>query len=172
MVKISLKRRSVRDILPEHADRYPQMLPCDAVKLIYQSVFGPGHLIPDPCAALSYLENEFSSLSASLSLQTEEIGGRFSRLYLSDIADLGHEESVRLIWKMFLSSADRNYGSESQFKEKLSDLRILTQAGDMPFTANELDEYITLYLSEGIRPVSHSERYRNSYAPAYRVLKN
>lgn len=162
----------MRDILTEHTARYPQMMPCDAVKLIYQSVFGPGHLIPDPYVALTYLENEFSSLSASPSLQTEEIGGRFSRLYLSQIADLGHEESVRLIWKMFLCSADNIYGSESQFNEKLSALRMLAQAGNMPFTVNELNEYIESYLSGGIRPVSHSERYRHSYAPAYRVIKN
>ena len=42
----------IRDILAEHFERYPLMVPQDAVKLIYQRVFGPGHLIRDPEAAL------------------------------------------------------------------------------------------------------------------------
>ena len=35
------------DILLFHFARYPKMTPQAAVKLLYQSAFGPGHLIRD-----------------------------------------------------------------------------------------------------------------------------
>ena len=35
----------LKQILQEHAKRYPLMQPRDVVKLIYQNEFGGGHLI-------------------------------------------------------------------------------------------------------------------------------
>ena len=45
-------------ILKEHAERYPQMQPADAVKLLYQNAFGGGHLIQDAQACLNNLRRE------------------------------------------------------------------------------------------------------------------
>ena len=44
-------------VLKNHAARYPKLSPQDAVKLLFQSVFGPGHLISDPEAASDRLNN-------------------------------------------------------------------------------------------------------------------
>ena len=46
----------MEQILRSHFARYPAMTPQDAVKLLYQSAFGPGHLIADPAYALRRLE--------------------------------------------------------------------------------------------------------------------
>ncbi len=172
MTGISLKRHTVRDILLMHTERYPMITPCDAVKLIYQSVFGPGHLISDPASALEYLEREMSSVSAVPFPLTEEIGGGFSRMYLSDIDGLTHEESVRLIGKMFLCSADNLYGSDELFVSQLDELRSASLQGIIPFSLRELDEYLASFSAGGIRPVSHSEIYKSAYHPAYRVVRS
>ena len=52
----------MRDIILEHWSRYPGMQPEDGVKLLYQSEFGGGHMIPDPCKSLERLVQEQESL--------------------------------------------------------------------------------------------------------------
>ena len=49
------------DILLSHFVRYPQMTPQDAVKLLYQSAFGPGHLIRDEGMARARLAEELAA---------------------------------------------------------------------------------------------------------------
>ncbi len=56
----------LEDILLQHFDRYPQMQPQDAVKLIYQQEFGPGHLIKDEKKALEYLRQEMAGVGEPL----------------------------------------------------------------------------------------------------------
>ena len=43
------------EILRAHSARYPLMMPCDAVKLIYQNEFGGGHIVENEKASLSCL---------------------------------------------------------------------------------------------------------------------
>ena len=52
----------MREILLEHGDRYPDMKPEDAVKLLYQSEFGGGHMISDPSQSLEHLIHEKNGL--------------------------------------------------------------------------------------------------------------
>ena len=49
-------------ILQSHAQRYPLMQPQDFGKLIYQSEFGPQHMIDNPAQSLSLLQHEWQSL--------------------------------------------------------------------------------------------------------------
>ena len=48
----------MKEILLEHFHRYPQMQLQDAVKLLYQSEFGGGHMITSPEKSLKSLEDE------------------------------------------------------------------------------------------------------------------
>ena len=56
----------LESILAAHFEKYPAMRPEDAVKLIYQNEFGPGHMIPDAQRALARLRQRaiFASMSA------------------------------------------------------------------------------------------------------------
>ena len=49
----------MKEILLEHFHRYPQMQLQDAVKLLYQSEFGGGHMITSPEKSLKSLEDEW-----------------------------------------------------------------------------------------------------------------
>ena len=48
----------MKEILLEHFHRYPQMQLQDAVKLLYQSEFGGGHMVTSPEKSLKSLEDE------------------------------------------------------------------------------------------------------------------
>ena len=74
----------LEDILLQHLERYPQMEPQDAVKLIYQQEFGPGHLIRDEKKALEFLRQEMAGAGEPLPGEAlyESIGNGLCRLNL------------------------------------------------------------------------------------------
>ncbi len=172
----SIKNLSIVDILRQHASIYKNMQPTDAVKLIYQSTFGPGHMIADEKTALvrtideiSTLKNEQKSCNCD-SILYEEIGGGYARLYLTP----NSEHHAELITKLFVASAnlaENNDNKRRVFLSSLELLRNLTNEGIFSFTTAELDTYLTEYASKNYPAVSHSEEYRAIYHPAYRVVK-
>lgn len=159
----------LRTILLSHAARYPEMEPADAVKLLFQSEFGGGHLITDPDACLAYLRTEWErtprDLAASL---VEDIGGGMIRVMLGALSE---PQEVEALGRDFICSAARVHGTMEEFSEKLSVLRAVTAEGIFAFSPAALDGYLTAYQAAGCPAVSHSETYRNLYRPAYRVLR-
>jgi len=154
------------DVLQSHAKRYPLMTPCDAVKLIYQATFGVGHLLADEKTVRARIaEEEKTVVPAPECPQTEDIGGGFARLYLN------REESAGRIASLFLDAGTVVSGTEEKFLERLDILRKQTRDGVFPFGTNALETYLSGYLADGIRVVSHSEEYRAAYRPAYRVVR-
>ena len=58
----------VRDILLTHAARYPKMQPTDAVKLLFQSEFGGGHLVANEERFRAYLRAEYEQTYGPLTI--------------------------------------------------------------------------------------------------------
>ena len=156
-------------IIRKHAKIYPQMQPTDAVKLLYQSEFGPGHIVKDKESAKAFLfaEAEKTPEEASMPLFTE-IGGGFARLNLAspDIKKL----PLSLFAAIFVASAKEKTGSVASFEEKLELLKKLTAEGIFAFSTEELENYLANYKKNGYPPVSHSKEYHDAYLPAYRVV--
>lgn len=159
-------------ILHAHARRFREMTPCDAVKLAYQSAFGPGHMIADPASALERLRAEYDALpekntGAAL---TEEIGGGFVRLHLAALdPDLLPLEAVNAL---FCRSAQMAADSAAEvFASAIADIRRGCREGYLPFAPETLETYLEEYGRAGMPAVSHSEAYRKAYAPAYRVIR-
>lgn len=151
-------------ILRQHSARYPAMTPADAVKLLYQAAFGPGHLV-EHGAALQRIRAELETVPADAPLLIEEIGGGFARIYLS------HDLPPEVLAWLFTVSADDTGKNKDAFELSLLLLKRLTEEGIFPFTAAELEDYLTRYRAQGMPPVSHSEAYRTAYHPAYRVVR-
>jgi len=148
--------RMIRD----HAARYPLMRPIDAIKLVYQSEYGAGHLIKDRASALERLRNERSNLPSKARPGIEEIGDGYVRLHLKD-CPLPDD----ILFNIFSMPPERK-GNCSSFADKLEMLRRLAEENIFGFTADELDKEIG-----GFSPIpSHSPEYREAYAPAYRVI--
>lgn len=153
-----------------HFERYPQMTAQDAVKLVYQSAFGPGHLIADKALARVRLEAELSATPAEGSRSLlEPIGGGYARLHLA--AAKAQQLSVDTVAARFFAAAEVEAPGKAAFEAALSTLEGLAAAGKSPFTAAALAEYLADYRAAGCPMVSHSETYRNLYHPAYRVVQ-
>ena len=158
----------LKQILQEHAKRYPLMQPYDAVKLIYQNEFGGGHLIRDEQAVLNYLRREYESVEKDSAMPLyEDIGNGIVRVNLAAVKP----EDLEQLGKDFIRSAAEHTGTKERFLQKLDVLRQLTEAGHFGFGMIALGDYLLEYINSGCPMVSHSEQYRQNYAPAYRIIK-
>ncbi|MBQ8369809.1 MAG: hypothetical protein IJY35_07500 [Clostridia bacterium] len=158
----------IDEILRLHAGFYPKMQPTDAVKLLYQASFGPGHMISDASAALARTRAEMASVTAlpgDGSPVFEEIGGGYARLYLNPSLN------PMLVTTLFTASANQPAREPADFSESLDRLRRLTDEGVFAFSRSALDEYLDGYAEAGMPAVSHSDAYRAAYHPAYRVVR-
>ncbi len=158
---------SLESILRRHAALYPAMMPCDAVKLVYQNEFGGGHLVADPAGSLERLRQELDTAVPS-PFPAEPIGNGIVRVMLAGLAETAY--SPEDLNRDFVRSAELHSGAQASFLHKLETLRQLTSQGVFPFNAAQLEEYLSAYAEQGYPPVSHSPEYRAAYHPAYRVV--
>lgn len=158
----------LKQILIQHARRYPLMEPTDAVKLVYQNEFGGGHLIQDTAACMAYLKKEYETIAQDPNMPLfEEIGNGIVRVNLAALP----EDQLDRLGERFIRSAAAHKGTLPRFLEKLDVLCQLTRAGCFAFGMDALETYLTAYKAAGYPPVSHSETYRSTYHPAYRIVQ-
>lgn len=158
------EREELRGVLAEHAARYPLMQPQDAVKLIYQNEFGPGHLVADQSQGFAFFQKEQAGAPSGAPL-FEPIGGGLCRIYLGPAAASGL--AAETVYRMFLHCAGIPRGSKEGLEQKL----LWGMPPEMPFSREALENYLKSYRGEGYPMVRHSEIYRERYRPAYRLVE-
>jgi len=159
----------LEQVLICHGKKYPKMLPCDAVKLVFQNEFGGGHLIRDEGIARRRLEEEYAVTPKSEGEPLlEEIGNGLVRVMLEALKP--EQYPLERLCEDFARSALSHTGCKAVFLEKLELLRALAARGTFGFSGEELEDYLKGYIARGCPPVSHSEVYRAAYRPAYRVV--
>lgn len=168
--------RNTEDILHSHAAFYPLIQPSDAVKLLYQAAFGPGHMIVDREAAYARTKQEIGTVTevfetCDAHAPFEKIGGGYVRMYLPPKSSETSDDSAALATLLFVKSAADTRNRKDYFLDSLESLRSLTDKGIFSFSRSALDTYLASYLDAGAPAVSHSDTYRNAYHPAYRVIR-
>ena len=160
----------LQDVLSAHFSAYPQMEPADAVKLIYQHVFGPEHMIRDPQKALNLLRQEMAGLEAGETKEPlyESIGNGLCRLNLRPCLQKG--VPPELICQLFCDTARSTQGTARALQQGLRTLSEMADGDETPFDPAALELYLILYQEKGCPAVHHSDAYRAAYAPAYRVV--
>lgn len=161
----------MKEILMKHRNAHPEMDVQDAVKLLYQSEFGGGHMIKEEALSLKRLRTEFEEgrkRKPHHGEVRESIGGGLMRL---DLDVLSQGLSPETLNRMFVLTAAGTVGSVTDFECKLDILRACAAEGNTPFTIKELDDYLKSYRALGYPAVSHSQRYRDAYQPSYRIVK-
>jgi len=163
----------LRNILISHCFKYPGMELPDYIKLIYQNEFGGGHMISDLSESERFLRTEFETASRESRPEslpfTEAIGNGLCRMHLSPSYIKPDELSVPNL--LFAATANTHQGSVSEFQKKASLLHELAARKLLPLDKDSVKAYLEEYLSKGCPPVRHSEAYRETYHPHYRVVK-
>lgn len=161
---------NLEQILRSHAKKYPLMEPQDAVKLIYQNVFGGGHLIRDPEACRRALQQEYEATpQIPCTPLLESIGNGTVRVMLNALDASGY--SIERLGCDFIRSSQEHRGDLRGFLAKLDVLRRVTASGAFGFTPEALEDYLAEYEKAGYPMVSHSRQYRDAYRPAYRIVQ-
>ena len=153
-----------------HALKFSKMRPCDAVKLVYQACFGPGHLISDEKKAYEYLKHEYSlTRQRETAPLVEPIGNGMVRVNLAALDT--NNVSIERVFDAFIASSKQISCDIPKFLEALEVLRQLAKENVFRFSPSELDSYLAKYKEAGYPAVSHSDEYRDAYEPAYRVVR-
>lgn len=166
------------DFLLKSLSARPCAEPVDAVKFLYQSEFGCGHLLPDENVCAARIRDEMAQTEASRAEPaTEALGNGLYRLNL-------RHPSVRAlspqrIARMMRVTTEQIHGSWQRFMQNVALLDALADTGgaagrpalrSLPFSAQQLRSFLREGLSPDRLPPGHSARYREAYRPAYRVV--
>ena len=162
----------MKNIILEHIKKYPLMEIRDVAKLIYQSEFGGGHMIPNPQTSLNRIQEEYKSLGTealNVSSVIENIGNGLARIYLSC---LDHGISANVLNEMFVHSANNKKGTIAGLEEKIELVISMCQNSLLPYCMEDALEFFEAWENDGYPAMSHSEIYRQNYYPAYRVVED
>ncbi len=163
-------RDRIEALIMEHSERRPLMRVTDFYKLLYQGVFGVGHIMTE--SALDWLKKEAGGLN--LQEQPEEpllekvsADGTMVRVNLRPYL----RRSLPLDGLFTaMKEAARVEGSSEEFMEAWAVLKKLVASGRLKVDMGEFESLDEELQREGYRPHHHSEAYWNAYHPAYRVV--
>lgn len=142
--------------------------PVDVIKMTYQSVFGADHLLTDTDRAYRYFCQEYEKTVPENILLLEVISDTYAR---ANIAGWKYHNRERdELFEQFRKAAGKSEGSEEKFIAQLQENSETLQKLFATEKYEQFNSYFQLYLSEGIRAVSHSRLYHETENPAYRIV--
>lgn len=133
----------------------------DVIKMCYQAAFGAEHLLEDLDRARKYFDEEFESIEERDVPLYEYISEDVARVDLGAWKASGMPKEW--FFDLFVMATKESYGGEEKMLESLEMAKGL-------LNSFEMSKCIDRYVAEGIRPVHHSQRYRDAHKPAYRLV--
>jgi hypothetical protein len=160
-------------LLVNHVNRYPQMGVQDAYKLLYQGTMGPEHLASMVDEFEKDLQEEMDSVAADDSIPVWENirpDGQLVRVYLAPFKARGGQSPVL---------ATLSFWSRNLFNGSTEDLKtgwetFMKLCHDKhwnKFPQVEIGEFDRWLREYQFPPVHHTEVYRETYHPFYRLLQ-
>ncbi|WP_279007035.1 uridine kinase family protein [Thomasclavelia cocleata] len=150
----------MKEIILAHLSSYPLMTGKDIIKLLFQSEFAGEHIIKNSSQTYNHLKQECQNLN-NKTYQIEPIGNNLVRFHLFNADEI----ELYTINQLFVCSAYHHNGSKEELIRTLKQIRQL----DLPII--DLNNEIDNYLQQNCPIISHSNIYRETYKPHYRVMK-
>ena len=166
----------LRDLLTEHARRYPRMEMADLYKLCHHRAMGPGHLVAAG-DALAWLQREAAELGPlpdgveDVDVELLDAGRGLARVHLRPW--LARGQSLDRLASAFAETAARWSPAPDQLSVELRlAVGLITEATGLPLDFDQAawEAFTAPLVAQGLPAVHHSEVYRQRYAPAYRVV--
>jgi hypothetical protein len=163
---------SLEELVRWHQRLRPDLQVIDVYKMLFQSVFGIQHILHNK--AKRYLEEELSTLETQKSsdeplIENISIDNVMVRVNLRPFKMRGLSSD-----KLFLAmvtSAKEPKGTQKAFLKLWNRFKSLVEACKLNFDESNLEDFDKKVKKENYPLYHHSERYRRSYKPAYRVVK-
>jgi hypothetical protein len=159
-------------LLDQHIARWPLAHVEDLYKWVFQAIRGPEHLIQDRSAFLARLEAEFQATEADRSHVLWEPlrpDHQLGRLHLA--AFKATSMPIDALGEACLSSAQQAWGSREELETVWQQLEAKGIGGRWPsIEAANVERFGELIANQGFGAIHHSERFRQHYRPAYRLV--
>ena len=158
-----------KKLIMEHCGKYPALEIQDLLKFLHQSSFGCEHLVTDLVAATEYIKRETENYKASNKDKVEALDGDFCRVHL-DVTNEGLRAET--LGKLFYLSAHAVKNGKEELENRLNIVLELARKNKIKFSEEELRKEIAKWREKGYPACRHSEKFRELYAPGYRVIRN
>ncbi len=160
----------VKPLIIEHMMLRPYAHPRDIYKLLYQGVYGVGHIVTDK--AWNVLEEEAGRINLQDHAEDPLIepvapDGSMVRVNLRQYINGGGD--LKTLYDVMIESA-KHKGDEKVFHDYWKQYKELVEDGIFPVQRDEIKAMDEAINSEGVKPRHHTEPYREAYYPAYRVV--
>ncbi len=162
--------REVADLISEHIRRRPEARAQDIYKLLYQGVFGVGHILSDHAWDVLVEEAERINLDDHPEdplLEPVSPDSSLVRVNLRQYIKQGGK--LDALFRAMKKSSEYS-GSADVFIEYWGQFRSLVAEGAVSFSLAEIQRLDELIRAEGVKPRHHTEPYRVAYYPAYRMV--
>lgn len=165
------KENNTRNRLMQYYEKYPDMQIQDMLKYLYQSSFGCEHMLSSEEKVIELIRKERKDRAhfATDKELIEELDGEYSRVSLSYL-DFGLSDET--LGRLFCISSKKELDGISKLEEKIDVLKILVQEKKIGFSIDDLENSLNKWRDSGYQSLSHSEKFRASYHPSYRVISN
>ena len=164
------QKMKTKECLVEQFRMYPDMQVQDVFKYLFQSSFGCEHMAASLERAVGYIEKEYKEGNfAAEDMTVNALDGAYGRV------PLGVMKSgicAATFAKLFTLSAKKEEEGREALENKLSVARRLAEEGGIPVPVAEFDEAVSAWKEAGYPAIHHSDKFRELYHPAYRVLAN
>jgi hypothetical protein len=147
---------------------HPKSELTDYYKLFFQAYYGQGHFIPDFNKAESYLINEIKEMRGPYQPLLQDISNKrgLFRVSLSVISKkLLHQDDF---WKLFIRGS-KNAAKLDDWPDIWSYVFRLIDF-DISYSKNQVRIKELVKISKSRKLISHSEVFRLTYQPHYRVM--
>lgn len=165
--------RSTKELVEFHQHLRPEMGVQDVLKLLYQANFGVEHLLTDTAGVRAYLEKELSSLEpfsgGELLVEPVSVRSDLVRVNLRPFKNLNLDPD--LLVQMMFESAGETKPETLMFYRQWNEFFDLVRYGFLKFPVEDAERWHEILTDGPPRPVHHSERYKELYKPAYRVVQ-
>jgi len=161
----------IGQLLGQHFTRYPRMQLDDVYKLLHQAAMGPGHMLGEPGRAHAALEEECRALPAGPEepvVDRISPDARLARVHLRPYLAQGGE--LTELAQAFVRTPEVCPASPEKLAKFCNCLGDLAEAGGIPFTRAQVSAWFDDIAAQGYPVVRHSQMFRDSYHPAYRVV--
>lgn len=149
--------------------RYALLEPQDLLKALYQSVFGCGHFVADEQTCLDRIRAEFAG--SPILPPVEALTGEYCRLQVSVLKTTAlTAETLARLFRLSAEPAGTPEALEA-LEAGLAVLLSMADDGELPVSAPAVRQAVTAWSQAGYPACHHSEVFRQSYHPAYRVVK-
>ena len=160
----------IDQLILEHLKRRPEARVQDIYKLLYQGVFGVGHIISERAWGVLVEEANRINLNDHPEdplLEPVSLDGSMVRVNLRQYLKAGL--SLEALFDVMRESG-KVQGDPEVFLGYWAEFKRMNDDGLVSFPKVEIQALDNQIKDEGVKPRHHTEPYRMAYYPAYRVV--